>query len=59
MIWTAGLTAALMVGFTGGVLCLAPKVDAAETTEVATTLPDQIVAGQDLYSHQLRRVPRR
>jgi mono/diheme cytochrome c family protein len=50
MIWTAGITAALMVGFTGGVLCLAPTVEAAETTEVATTLADQIVAGQDLYS---------
>jgi mono/diheme cytochrome c family protein len=49
MIWTAGLTAALMVGFTGGVLCLAPKAIAAQT-EVATTLADQIVAGQDLYS---------
>lgn len=49
MIWTAGLTAALMVGFTGGVLSLAPKA-VAEETEVATTLPDQIVAGQDLYS---------
>jgi mono/diheme cytochrome c family protein len=50
MIWTAGITAALMVGFTGGVLCLAPTVEAAETAEVATTLADQIVAGQDLYS---------
>ena len=49
MIWTTGLTAALMVGFTGGVLCLAPKAAAEETT-VATTLVDQIVAGQDLYS---------
>jgi mono/diheme cytochrome c family protein len=49
MIWTAGLTAALMVGFTGGVLCLAPEA-VADSTEVAATLPDQIVAGQDLYS---------
>ena len=49
MIWTAGLTAALMVGFTGGVLCLAPKATA-EQTKAATTLTDQIVAGQDLYS---------
>ncbi|HEY5982044.1 MAG TPA: c-type cytochrome [Anaerolineales bacterium] len=49
MIWTAGITAALMVGFTGGILWLAPKAVAEETT-VATTLPDQIVAGQDLYS---------
>jgi len=49
MIWTAGLTAALMVGFTGGALCLGPRAVAAET-EVATNLADQIVAGQDLYS---------
>jgi len=49
MIWTAGLTAALMAGFTGGVLCLAPRA-VAEQTEVATVLADQIVAGQDLYS---------
>jgi mono/diheme cytochrome c family protein len=48
MIWTTGLTAALMVGFTGGVLCLAPA--ATEETAIATTLADQIVAGQDLYS---------
>jgi mono/diheme cytochrome c family protein len=49
MMWTAGLTAALMVGFTGGVLCLGPRTVAAEI-EVATQLADQIVAGQDLYS---------
>lgn len=49
MIWTAGLTVALMVGFTGAVLCSAPEA-VAEQVEVATTLPDQIVAGQDLYS---------
>jgi mono/diheme cytochrome c family protein len=49
MIWTTGLTAALMLGFTGGVLCLAPPPAVTET-EVATALPDQIVAGQDLYS---------
>jgi mono/diheme cytochrome c family protein len=51
MVWTTGLTAALMVGFTGGVLCLTPKAAPAETT-TATTLVDQIVAGQDLYSVQ-------
>lgn len=49
MILTAGLTAALMLAFTGGVLAMAPKA-AAQQTEVATTLPDQIIAGQDLYS---------
>jgi mono/diheme cytochrome c family protein len=49
MIWTTGITAALMLGFTGGVLGLAPKTAAVETT-VAATLADQITAGQDLYS---------
>ena len=49
MIWTAGLTAALMVGFTGGGSAWPPNW-IAEQTEVAATLADQIVAGQDLYS---------
>ncbi|MFZ0493022.1 MAG: c-type cytochrome, partial [Acidimicrobiia bacterium] len=49
MIWTTGLTAVLMVGFTGVALGLAPAPEATET-EVATTIADQIVAGQDLYS---------
>ena len=49
MIWTAGATAALMVGFAGGVLCLAPKV-AVEAGEVATALADQIVAGEEVYA---------
>jgi mono/diheme cytochrome c family protein len=49
MIWTTGLTAVLMLGFTGAVLAMAPKAEAEETS-VASTLPDQIVAGQDLYS---------
>jgi mono/diheme cytochrome c family protein len=49
MIWTTGVTAALMIGFTGGVLCLAPKAAPTETS-LATTLVDQISAGQDLYS---------
>jgi mono/diheme cytochrome c family protein len=51
MIWTTGVTCALMLGFTGGVLGLAPKPAAAETA-AATTLVDQISAGQDLYSVQ-------
>lgn len=51
MIWTAGVTCALMLGFTGGVLGLAPRPAAAETA-AATTLVDQISAGQDLYSVQ-------
>jgi mono/diheme cytochrome c family protein len=49
MIWTTGLTAVLMVGFTGVALGLAPAPETSET-EVATTLTDQIAAGQDLYS---------
>jgi len=49
MLWTAGITAALMVGFTGGVLCLAPATSV-EAAEVATTLPDQIVAGEEVYA---------
>jgi mono/diheme cytochrome c family protein len=49
MIWTTGITAVLMLAFTGWVLAMAPKAVAEEST-VATTLPDQIVAGQDLYS---------
>ncbi len=49
MIWTTGITAVLMLAFTGAVLAMAPPVATQETT-VATTLADQIVAGQDLYS---------
>ncbi len=49
MIWTTGITAVLMMGFTGAVLAIAPPTTTTETT-VATTLADQIVAGQDLYS---------
>ena len=49
MIWTTGVTAILMLAFTGAVLAIAPPV-AVEETAVASTLPDQIVAGQDLYS---------
>lgn len=49
MLWTTGLAAASMILVSGTVLTLAPEKEA-EETEVATTLPDQIVAGQDLYS---------
>ncbi|MGE5072079.1 MAG: c-type cytochrome [Anaerolineae bacterium] len=49
MIWTTVVTAVLMIGFTGAVLAMAPKT-ATEETAVASTLSDQIVAGQDLYS---------
>lgn len=49
MIWTTVVTCALMVIFTGVVLALhqAPVV---EEVVVATTLEEQIVAGQDLYA---------
>ncbi|HEX8992110.1 MAG TPA: c-type cytochrome [Anaerolineales bacterium] len=50
MIWTAGLTAVLMILFTGAVLAIAPKTTATAETAVATTLAEQISAGQDLYS---------
>ncbi len=50
MIWTTGITAVLMLVFTGAVLAMAPKTTATTETTVATTLADQIVAGQDLYS---------
>lgn len=49
MIVTTVITSALMLGFTGAVLARAPSA-AAPQTEVATTLSDQISAGQDLYS---------
>ena len=49
MIWATGVTAVLMLALTGAVLAMAPPAATTETT-VATTLTDQIVAGQDLYS---------
>lgn len=49
MIWTSGVTIVLMIGLTATTLILAPKVETAET-EVAVTLEDQILAGQNLYS---------
>lgn len=50
MVWTTGVAAILMIGLTGVVLAIAPKPEVTEEAVVATTLPDQIVAGQDLYS---------
>lgn len=50
MIWTTLVTIVLMVGLTGATLALAPAVEATEEAIIATTLEDQIVAGQDLYS---------
>ncbi|HTP00221.1 MAG TPA: c-type cytochrome [Anaerolineales bacterium] len=49
MLWTTGVSAVLMLVFTGIVLAMAPKTTNEEPV-VATTLEEQIVAGQDLYS---------
>jgi len=49
MTWTTVVASVLMVAFTGGTLLFAPEVAAAEE-EIPVTLPDRIVAGQDLYS---------
>src|SRR5512143_3912177 len=49
MVWTTGITALLMLAFTGAVLAMATPTATTETT-VANTLTDQIIAGQDLYS---------
>ena len=49
MLWMTGLAATAMIILSGTVLFLAPEKEAEETV-VATTLTDQITAGQDLYS---------
>jgi mono/diheme cytochrome c family protein len=49
MIWTTVVTCVLMAGMTIAILVMAPVKAAAETS-VASTLTEQIVAGQDLYS---------
>lgn len=49
MIWTSAVTILAMIGLTITVLVMAPPVKAEETT-VATSLVEQIQAGQDLYS---------
>ena len=49
MAWTTGLVTVSMGLLSGTVLALAPE-RAAEDTEVATTIVDQIFAGHDLYS---------
>ena len=49
MIWTTSLAAVSMIAITGTVLALAPE-PAGEEVEVAYTLTDRILAGQDLYS---------
>ncbi len=49
MIWTAVITAVLMIGFTGTVLALY-QAPATEEVVIANTLEEQILAGQDLYA---------
>ncbi|GAB4420018.1 MAG: hypothetical protein Kow002_08150 [Anaerolineales bacterium] len=49
MIWTAVLASILMFAFTGATLLTAPE-PATVAEEIPSTLPDRIVAGQDLYS---------
>ncbi len=49
MVWTAGSASVLMVALTAVTLIIAPPHTSTES-EVAATLPDQIIAGQDLYS---------
>jgi len=51
MLWTTGLASVSMILISGTVLALKPApAGPAEETVVATTLVDQIFAGQDLYS---------
>jgi mono/diheme cytochrome c family protein len=49
MIWTAGTASTLILVLTVAVLFIAPAAKQ-EEVEVATNIPDQVVAGQDLYS---------
>jgi mono/diheme cytochrome c family protein len=49
MIWTTAVSSILTIGLTGAVLGLFPQ-PTTQTAAVATTLVDQISAGQDLYS---------
>ena len=49
MIWTTVVSSILTIGLTGAILAMFPQPPT-ETTAVATTLVDQIMAGQDLYS---------
>jgi mono/diheme cytochrome c family protein len=49
MMWTAGISAILMVAFTGSVLALYQAPAVTETTAI-NTLEEQIQAGQDLYA---------
>ncbi|CAG1009607.1 hypothetical protein ANAEL_03828 [Anaerolineales bacterium] len=49
MVWTTVLASVSMILISGTVLALHPKAEV-EEVEVATTLVNQIVAGQDLYA---------
>jgi mono/diheme cytochrome c family protein len=49
MVWTTSLAAVAMILISGTVLAMHPK-PVVEKTEVATTLVEQILAGQDLYA---------
>jgi len=49
--WTTVFASVLMVAFTGAALLTAPEMEVV-AEEVPVTLPDRIVAGQDLYSVQ-------
>lgn len=49
MVWTAVIASVLMVAFTGATLLFAPQIETV-AEEIPVTLPDRIVAGQDLYS---------
>jgi len=49
MVWTAVVASVLMIAFTGATHLYAPAVETVEE-EIPVTLPDRIVAGQDLYS---------
>jgi mono/diheme cytochrome c family protein len=48
--WTAVTASVLMVVMATGVIVLAPPAVPSAETQVANTLPEQIILGQDLYS---------
>ena len=50
MIWSSSLFSILIMAATVGILLNAPVKEAAAETLIANTLPEQILAGQDLYS---------
>ena len=50
MVGTTVIAAVLMIGFSGAVLAIAPRPAAQPASDVVSSLADQILAGQDLYS---------